>query len=377
MAIIYIGIAQCLFAALLVFSKRPMNVANKILGYWLLTSSILFIYLFLKNYYNIENYIWQISFNLTIIFPEFLVLYSKYVTTESNKFRKKDLFFFTPSIITFVIIFIYYAIEPIKSFSYDVNKDFEIWSLKILMHLFYITLWGYSFLAIYFIHHYKKQINQSYSFESDKINLSWLLVVIIGYFITYNILIIANSFYFRDIDFKDINILTNALQLIYIYILSYFGFLQQRLISDNDTSVILKRFTINEHDSGKYQKSGLKDAVKYEMYLHQLVEYMNASEPWKDNELSVAKLSELSGIPKHYISQILNDNLQKNFYTFINEYRIEYAKKLIISKKYSHYSIIAIAYESGFNSKAAFNSFFKKYVGITPSEYKKNNARHS
>ena len=97
---------------------------------------------------------------------------------------------------------------------------------------------------------------------------------------------------------------------------------------------------------------------------------MTQSEAWKDNELSVAKLSEQTDIPKYYITQILNEKLQKNFYTFVNEYRTEYAKQLIKSPKYANWSLLAIAYECGFNSKSAFNNFFKKYCDMTPSEYK-------
>lgn len=373
MAIIYIGMAQCLFSMLLIFSKRPLYIADKILGYWLLVSSLLFIYLFLKKQYNIESFIWQTSFSLTIAFPEFLVLYSKYITTGQQKFKKKDFLFFLPSFITLIVIIIYYIFQTDTFFSYEINQDFEIWPLTTLRYLYYITLWGYSFLAVYFIFRYKKQINQSYSFESYKINLSWLLVIIISYFVTYNSMIITTSIYFKDINFKSVNVLLNGIQLINIYILSYFGFRQQQLQTvDNDkTSVVLSRFTFNEQNSTRYQKSGLKDATKAKEYLEKLVEYMNTGEPWKENELSVARLSELSNIPAHYITQILNDNMHKNFYTFVNEYRTEYAKKIIVSKKYKAYSILAIAYESGFNSKAAFNSFFKKYTGLTPTGYKK------
>ncbi|MDR1182800.1 MAG: helix-turn-helix domain-containing protein [Bacteroidales bacterium] len=251
--------------------------------------------------------------------------------------------------------------------------NYAIWPLTTLEYLFYITLWSYSFVAIYYVIRYKKQINQSYSFDSHKINLSWLLIVIIGYFITYNLLMLIIKTYFEKLDYEELLVFINGAQLIFIYLLSYFGFLQQQLISDKK-SVVLSKFVIKEADSNTYQKSGLKEITKVEENLKKLINCMNTFEPWKDNELSVTKLSELTGIPKHYITQILNDNLQKNFYTFINEYRTEYVKKLIISPKYSHWSIVSIAYESGFNSKAAFNNFFKKYTGMTPSQYKELNS---
>lgn len=99
---------------------------------------------------------------------------------------------------------------------------------------------------------------------------------------------------------------------------------------------------------------------------------MNQSEAWMNSELSVGELSRQTHIPKHHITQTLNESLQKNFYTFVNEYRTEYAKKLIKSPEYSSWSFVAIAFECGFNSKTAFNNFFKKYTGMTPSDFRKS-----
>ena len=64
-------------------------------------------------------------------------------------------------------------------------------------------------------------------------------------------------------------------------------------------------------------------------------------------------------------NNIINENLYKNFFDFINTYRIEEMKKQLQGE--SKYTILGIAYESGFNSKSSFNRIFKKYTGQTPS----------
>lgn len=370
--VIYIGMAQCIFASILVFSKRPLFIADKILGTWLFSSSLLFIYLVLKDYLEINGYIWQISFLLTITFPIFLLLYTKYITTEQQRFKKRDLIYFTPLFLILVVIIMYYIFDPIEFLNF--NKIHDIWPMRILGVFFYVCIWVYSGISIYHVIQYKKQINHSYSFDSHKINLSWLLIVIIFYFITYNFLYLIVSRYIKLYDYKHLLSIINSAQLVFIYILSYFGFMQQQLHIDRK-SVKLEYFSIKESNPNIYQKSGLKDTSKVEENLKTLINIMNTSEPWKDLELSVAKLSELSGIPKHHITQILNDNLQKNFYTFVNEYRTEYAKSLLISPQHKNWSIVAIAFESGFNSKAAFNNFFKKYTGMTPTSYKEKQAK--
>ena len=81
----------------------------------------------------------------------------------------------------------------------------------------------------------------------------------------------------------------------------------------------------------------------------ELLDYIETNSVWKDCELSITKLSRGTGIPKHQITHILNEHIGKNFYTLINGYRIEEAKKMITNKQYKNYTFIAIAMDCGFN----------------------------
>ena len=63
----------------------------------------------------------------------------------------------------------------------------------------------------------------------------------------------------------------------------------------------------------------------------------------------------------------------KNFFDFINSYRVESVKEMLLNKEFEHYTVLAIGLESGFNSKTSFNTVFKKMTGVTPSEYRKQN----
>ena len=77
-------------------------------------------------------------------------------------------------------------------------------------------------------------------------------------------------------------------------------------------------------------------------------------------------------IPRHYLTQVINGLLGKNFYTFINEYRLKEVKKLLVDEDYLKYTLTSIAYEAGFNSKSSFNSVFKNSTGMTPSQFKQS-----
>jgi AraC-like DNA-binding protein len=77
-------------------------------------------------------------------------------------------------------------------------------------------------------------------------------------------------------------------------------------------------------------------------------------------------------MPKHKLTALLNDHIGKNFFTFVNEFRLDEVIVKLKSPDFDHRTIMSIAYDSGFNSKSTFNSLFKKHTGHTPSQFKKN-----
>ncbi len=91
---------------------------------------------------------------------------------------------------------------------------------------------------------------------------------------------------------------------------------------------------------------------------------------YKKQELTLADLAKEAGIHQKQLSFLINHFSGKNFFNFINEYRVKEAQQLLMDKKYEHLSFLGIAFEAGFNSKATFNASFKKVTGQTPRQYK-------
>ena len=85
------------------------------------------------------------------------------------------------------------------------------------------------------------------------------------------------------------------------------------------------------------------------------------------NAASMRDVAKELNIRPHLISQLLNDNLNKNFSSFINEYRINEAKRIMVSE--GNLKIEVIAEMCGFNSNSTFYSAFKKFTNTTPSKY--------
>ena len=101
------------------------------------------------------------------------------------------------------------------------------------------------------------------------------------------------------------------------------------------------------------------------------IEYMKVEKPYLDGDLSLPKLVEQFDVHPNYLSQVINEREHKNFYDYVNAYRVEEFKRLISDPQKRNLTILALAFECGFKSKSAFNKCFKKMTGQTPSEYMK------
>ncbi|MCK5281030.1 MAG: helix-turn-helix transcriptional regulator, partial [Cyclobacteriaceae bacterium] len=119
-----------------------------------------------------------------------------------------------------------------------------------------------------------------------------------------------------------------------------------------------------------YKNSGLKKADS-ERYLKELFNYMENEKPYLNNRLGLKDVAEYLNISVHHLSQVINEQLDKNFFDFVNDYRVTEVKSLLRDPKYKQFTLLAIAYDCGFNSKSSFNSVFKKITGLTPSSYVK------
>jgi YesN/AraC family two-component response regulator len=98
---------------------------------------------------------------------------------------------------------------------------------------------------------------------------------------------------------------------------------------------------------------------------------MRTRRPWLEPELSLDQLSAQLSVKPRMLSQLINETLNQNFFDFVNRYRIEEAKRLLTNPVDKKITVLEVLYEVGFNSKSSFNTLFKKYTGLTPSEFKK------
>jgi len=119
----------------------------------------------------------------------------------------------------------------------------------------------------------------------------------------------------------------------------------------------------------RYEKSGL-DTGRMDEYEAALAAFMRKSKIYLDPDLSLDGLASRMKMSKHHLTQLLNERIMKNFYSFINEYRISEAIDRL-NNPALQVNILSLAFDCGFNSRSSFNSYFKKITGHTPSAYRK------
>jgi AraC-like DNA-binding protein len=120
----------------------------------------------------------------------------------------------------------------------------------------------------------------------------------------------------------------------------------------------------------KYKKTPLPGSLAKKLKTA-LNDTMLKDKPYLDPKLNLSDLAEMIHCSPNQLSQLLNENMGKNFYDYVNDYRLHYFQSLNRDPKNRQFTFLSLAYESGFNSKTTFNNFFKKTLGVTPSEYLK------
>src|SRR6185369_16865270 len=97
---------------------------------------------------------------------------------------------------------------------------------------------------------------------------------------------------------------------------------------------------------------------------------MEQDKLYQEADLTLQNLADRIQLPSYQVSQAINDGMNKNFYDLVNSYRVEEAKRLLLDAKNKDFTILSVGFEAGFNSKTTFNTVFKKFTGLTPTEYR-------
>ncbi len=150
----------------------------------------------------------------------------------------------------------------------------------------------------------------------------------------------------------------------YVVVLGFYGLRQGNLFVTTNVALDLEK-------ASEQPQAPMTLEKREEEFIHHLLDHMKNKKPYLDTDLNVAALASETGVSPEFLSGILKGHLNRNFFDFINSYRVEEFKKQVRNPANDKLSIIGIAWDCGFNSKATFNRVFRKATGLTPGEYRK------
>jgi AraC-like DNA-binding protein len=287
---------------------------------------------------------------------------------------------FIPAVVHFFIYLPYFLMES-KTFSLKVvNNDWDIQllflgvgALGLVFNAFY---WWQSQKAI---NVYKEQYMTRYSYEQNLQYLSsvqFIQAICLIFWLFGYVLMLLGYFFNWDIE-EIVGKNVDGIWLIFstvIYFLGYVAIRQPEVfkVPQPDTlfeNIATPTLDLNIEEVPQKEIETEKTLEDLPILKEKLEIYMLKNKPYANPNLSLNELASKLKMPPHILSKVINQGFQKNFFDFINSYRVDEFKVRMDDPKYRHYTLISVAYEVGFNSKTAFNRSFKKMTNQTPSEY--------
>lgn len=315
----------------------------------------------------INYFLINIAFGLAPL----IYLYVKSLTTSNFKFKSSYWLHFVPAfLIVFYRLFIYTydALQP--GFT-----DIQNGVLKIAVDEAYVqqalayveTAFMLMYLAFTFqlFYNYRKKIIQYFS-NIYKLELNWILsfLILFSILFLYGTIqeIVGSSFVSLDYNERWWLRLLTAIVTLYVGVRGYFT--DTSKLNKLSFSFSPKTISIPERATHleKEQAYSAKDIAIVKSL-------MEDDQVYLDPELNLADLAKLANMSRGQLSEIVNNAFNKNFNDFVNSYRVEAIKNMLRENKHKQLSLLGIAQECGFNSKATFNRVFKKLTNYSPSEY--------
>lgn len=351
--IAWLGFSHGLFAALIMLAIKKQSVSDKILTAWLTLLAIEFLTFAI----DIRTFgISMLSSSFLLFNPAFY-LYSKTLIGRKFKLKKIQLLHLLPFV--FFEVFAYIIQEPYKLSSF-LERDNTIW-FRLSFALASVLSWiAYNWATFHLIFRHRRKLKDEFSNLGTNNRAGWLVFVVVFYNL-YCLVAMALASYaiISKIDLPVSPAYNYSALLLLIYILSFYGIKQKEIYG----------FIYNDSETEQSPKNkSLLSNTQKEMIKTRLLQFFNQEQPYLNPELNMHILSEKLQIPKHQLTEVLNSVIGKNFFSFVNEYRVNAVKNMLKSKP--HYSIEAIGYECGFNSKSSFFTVFRKITGYTPMQFK-------
>ena len=365
-----------MWALVFLLQKRTAGSANRVLGIFMLTASMLYLChaIFFHQLYHLYSFIDSLYLlTLLSLYPLFYAYVLKVTNQPIDSYRY--MINFLPAIFLSVIaLMLNFALTPDERVMY-VKEILISRNLKGLNILTVVGMKGVIFLIarIVFIGHaiiylllgirlankYNKQVNDYYS-NTEGRKMNWVrnlsITILVVSFFAISLALIGRSFFTHH----PLSLLIPSVVFSTIYFLIGFYGNQQQLSKDN---LLISKDASDLDEISSSQEKKLKS---------KLLSLFENDKIYRQSDLRIITVSEALQTNRTYISRMINEEFGVNFNEFVNQYRVQEAEQLLRQKENNTYTLDYIAEQVGFGSGNSFTRAFKEYKGLTPGKFRAN-----
>ncbi|MCB1023828.1 MAG: AraC family transcriptional regulator [Acidobacteria bacterium] len=370
--IVFICILQgVIFAGLLIFrSFKRKAKADLWLAMLLLVicSGLITPFIGFANVYDLNQWLTFFPFGIIYATGVCIWFYVLTLTDDDRKFNRKHLLLFLPSAIYLTVRLILFA-QDLEFKDWFTDKYYQPYIGPFIFVTEFLWNGFFLFLAIRHYKKYRAWLDENFS-ATDRLTFDWLrnflylftAVFVIGAIFDFTANFLFRLSYIQYFYFE----LILAMLVYYLAIAGYLRSVPLKLDFTGDSS---------DKDLKPEDPPGpLLSAVELKDNKNRLQDLMKTEKPYLDPQLTLKTLARQIGLNTSVLSYTINTGFDKNFNDFINEYRVNEVKTRLIDEVGENLNILAIAFDSGFNSKATFNRAFKKFTSRSPKEFLSDNS---
>lgn len=368
-SLLWIGIVQSCFTAVFLATKSKKALSDTILAVWMV-----FIALPLLSGAAIrlmpEVYIPVLRSDLVypLTYGPFMWLYVGALTGHVKQITRVHLIHFLPFILLSLFqIATGWAPRP----PHPGDEVFRA-SVRWIGGANLVLMVAYSIAVFARLFRHDQAIVDHFSNLTSRISLGWLRWLTVSLSGVFLLLFLASV-----LSMPTLLQLHLIAQIIVIVALSFFGLQQPQIFGRDGLETPPPAPADVDAQVGdpkaRYSRSGLTEDQAATI-LHRLQTTMTKERPYLDPDITIEKLARRLAVPRHHLTEVINERLDQNFFALVNGYRIEAVKALMGDPACKDRTLLDMAYASGFNSKSSFNLAFKKIAGMTPSQYRQHQA---
>jgi AraC-like DNA-binding protein len=368
--VIISGVLQSIIlAGVLIFHRKGNRSANRLIGLFVLICSLHFSWPLLidTNLADILNQVFWFPYSYLLAIGPLLFFYTKSLTESNFRIGIKESVHFLPVVME-VLIQAFFIKESMQNnvLDYDVKGFLWFRIVEFIGTATSILIYGKQSLAL--IRTHEARMAENFSNQRD-VTLLWLfklikyLRVLWIFWLVFELSFIL--FWQFQMDLIAVYLLLYTLMGVITYSNYWIGI---QALTKSEVLIEKKTVSIPVENANVYSRL---NEVEIKSYVEAINQLMQKEKLYLHETLSLRTLGNRLQIDPNLVSYVLNNILDKSFYDYVNEFRIEEVKRKIDDPAYSHLKMVEIGYECGFNSKATFNRVFKKTMGKSPSEYKK------